>query len=126
MRVSHQISQSGEGMSVPATISSVARIGNAGEEKWEIRFSRNEEANLPVHIGKRVLITLQVGRDTIFAKLHATEKNRYFWISQSIVTATSERGQLATFLKAAGYSRNERIFVSIQDRTARVLKSAIQ
>lgn len=98
-----------------ATVRAVVRgIGNRyadGTESIEIHVPVGSAQGLPYLLGTRVEIELSVDGTTYRAGLRSTERNKFVWICPNVVAPGGVKARLADIVTAAGWNKNDRVFL---------------
>lgn len=80
----------------------------------EVHVHIDKANHLPLQIGARVPVTLQVGGIEYAAGLRSTKKNRYAWICPDVYLPTGERLTLGRVLTDAALRPNDRVQLAVE------------
>ena len=95
-----------------SVIGAVRQLGRdyADGTLWlEIHVPIEKADQLPIQLGVRVPVKLQVGQTEYMAGLRSTKKNKYVWVCPDIYLPTGERRTLGRALTDAEFRPNDRV-----------------
>lgn len=96
---------------VNGTIRGTAKRYVDGTEAMEIWVPSDRAHGLPYTNGVRVPINLTIDAQQYSAGLRATVNNPYVWICPNVKTMDDKPAKLAHVLAAAGFNKNDKVFL---------------
>lgn len=80
----------------------------------EIHFPIEKADQLPLQLGVRVPVKLQVGQMEYMAGLRSTKKNKYAWVCPDVYLTNGERCTLGRVLTDAEFHPNDRVHLVVE------------
>lgn len=80
-----------------------------GTLRLEIHIPIEKTGHLPIQLGVRIPVSLQVGQLEYAAGLRSTKNNKYAWVCPDIYLPNMERHTLGRVLTDAKFSPNDQV-----------------
>jgi len=99
---------------VDAVIRKLGLVYTDGTPNMEIHVSMKKAEGLPLRIGERVPIRLQIDGIEYQAGLRATQRNKYAWVCPNMYEPGNEPTKLGRVLLEAGFQANDRVQLQVE------------